>query len=36
MADGEVLDAAVVSLDHPVPGDRVTVDIDPDGIVPLP
>ena len=34
--DGEVLEAAVVSLDHPVPGDRVTVDIDPDGIVPLP
>ena len=36
LADGELLEAAVASLDHPAPGDPVTVDVDPDGIVRLP
>jgi len=36
LADGELLEAAVASLDHPAPGDSVTVDVDPDGIVRLP
>ncbi len=33
--DGSALDAAVTSLDHPVPGDRVSVEIDQEGIVRL-
>ncbi len=36
LATGETLDAAVTSLDHPQPGDRVTVSIDPAGIIELP
>ena len=31
--DQHRLEAAVVSLDHPLPGERVTVDIDPAGVV---
>jgi thiamine transport system ATP-binding protein len=34
--DGRALDAAVASIDHPAPGDRVDVAIDPNGIVRLP
>jgi thiamine transport system ATP-binding protein len=34
--DGRALDAAVASIDHPAPGDRVDVEIDPNGIVRLP
>ena len=34
--DGRTLEAAEASLDHPVRGDRVDVDIDPVGIVRLP
>lgn len=33
--DGMQLDAAVTSLDHPTPGERVWVEIDPAGIVRL-
>lgn len=33
--DGERLDAAVTAVEHPLPGDRVDVEIDPEGIVPL-
>jgi thiamine transport system ATP-binding protein len=33
--DGSTLEAAVTSLDHPVPGDRVHVEVDPEGIVRL-
>ena len=33
--DGSVLDAAVASLDHPAPGERVSLEIDPAGIVSL-
>jgi thiamine transport system ATP-binding protein len=33
--DGRLVESAVSSLDHPRPGDRVDVEIDPDGIVPL-
>ena len=33
--DGSALDAAVTSLDHPMPGERVLLDIDPAGIVRL-
>jgi hypothetical protein len=33
--DGRLLEAVVASLDHPRPGDRVDVDVDPDGIVRL-
>jgi thiamine transport system ATP-binding protein len=33
--DGSALDAAVASLDHPAPGERVWLDIDPIGIVSL-
>jgi thiamine transport system ATP-binding protein len=33
--DGSKLEAAVTSLDHPRPGERVDVDIDPEGIVRL-
>ncbi len=31
--DGGTLDAAVTDLDHPAPGDRVSVEIDPEGVV---
>ena len=34
--DGRELEAAVGSLDHPRPGDRVNVEVDPAGIVRLP
>jgi thiamine transport system ATP-binding protein len=34
--DGRTLDAAVTSVNHPEPGDRVSVEIDPAGIVRLP
>jgi thiamine transport system ATP-binding protein len=34
--DGSALEAAVTTLDHPVPGDRVDVTVDPQGIVRLP
>jgi thiamine transport system ATP-binding protein len=34
--DGRTLEAADASIDHPVRGDRVDVDIDPEGIVRLP
>jgi thiamine transport system ATP-binding protein len=33
--DGRELEAAVTSVDHPQPGDRVDVEIDPEGIVRL-
>jgi thiamine transport system ATP-binding protein len=33
--DGTQLDAAVTSLEHPAPGERVSVEIDPAGIVRL-
>jgi thiamine transport system ATP-binding protein len=33
--DGSALDAAVTSLDHPMPGERVLLEIDPAGIVRL-
>ena len=33
--DGRTLEAAVASVDHPRPGDRVDVTIDPEGIVRL-
>ena len=33
--DGSTLEAAMTALDHPQPGDRVVVTIDPDGIAPL-
>jgi thiamine transport system ATP-binding protein len=35
MADGAIVEAAVASLDHPAPGDRVTVAVDPEGVVRL-
>ena len=31
--DGDRLAAAVTAIDHPTAGDRVTVAIDPDGVV---
>jgi thiamine transport system ATP-binding protein len=34
--DGSTLEAAVAALEHPVPGDRVDVEVDPKGIVRLP
>ena len=34
--DGRILEAAVAALEHPTPGDRVDVDVDPAGIVRLP
>jgi len=34
--DGSTLEAAVAALDHPAPGDRVDVEVDPAGIVSLP
>ncbi len=36
LVSGETVDAAVASLDHPGPGDPVTVTIDPEGIIELP
>lgn len=33
--DGTALDAAVTSLDHPLTGERVLLDIDPEGVVEL-
>ncbi|HXF98951.1 MAG TPA: ABC transporter ATP-binding protein [Gaiellaceae bacterium] len=33
--DGRTLEAAVAALDHPAPGERVRVEIDPHGIVSL-
>ena len=33
--DGTVLEAAVASVDHPAVGERVAVEIDPGGVVPL-
>jgi len=33
--DGRVLEAAVAGVEHPQPGDRVDVAIDPEGIVRL-
>jgi ABC-type sulfate/molybdate transport systems ATPase subunit len=33
--DGRALEAAVAAVDHPAPGDRVAVTIDPEGIVRL-
>ena len=33
--DGRTLEAAVASIDHPTPGDRVDVEVDPEGIVRL-
>jgi thiamine transport system ATP-binding protein len=33
--DGRALEAVTATVDHPEPGDRVDVDIDPAGIVPL-
>jgi thiamine transport system ATP-binding protein len=35
LLDGTALEAAVTSLDHPEPGERVLLEIDPDGIVRL-
>jgi thiamine transport system ATP-binding protein len=31
--DGRKLEAVTASLDHPVPGDRVDIDVDPSGVV---
>jgi thiamine transport system ATP-binding protein len=33
--DGRTLEAAVASIDHPTPGDRVDVEVDPEGVVRL-
>ena len=33
--DGEVLESVTTELDHPRAGDRVHVEIDPDGVVPV-
>ena len=33
--DGRTLDAVVTSIDHPLPGDRVELEVDPAGIVRL-
>jgi thiamine transport system ATP-binding protein len=33
--DGEELEAAVTEVNHPAPGERVVVEINPEGIVPL-
>jgi thiamine transport system ATP-binding protein len=33
--DGQALEAVVAGIDHPIAGDRVDVEIDPEGIVPL-
>ena len=34
--DGRVLEAVVAAIEHPGPGDRVDVEVDPEGIVRLP
>jgi thiamine transport system ATP-binding protein len=34
--DGSTLEAAMTALEHPIPGERVAVEIDPDGVVELP
>ncbi len=34
--DGSTLEAAMTALEHPAPGDRVAVEIDPEGVVELP
>ncbi len=34
--DGSTLEAAMTALEHPAPGDRVAVEIDPEGVVALP
>ena len=34
--DGEELEAVTTELDHPRPGDRVAIEIDPAGVVTLP
>jgi ABC-type Fe3+/spermidine/putrescine transport system ATPase subunit len=34
--DGSTLESAMTALVHPAPGDRVAVEIDPDGVVELP
>jgi len=34
--DGRILESAVASVDHPRPGERVEVEIDPQGVVQLP
>jgi thiamine transport system ATP-binding protein len=34
--DGRELEAVIAALEHPAPGERVDVDVDPAGIVPLP
>jgi len=34
--DGRRLEALSTSLEHPSAGDRVDVDVDPDGIIRLP
>ena len=34
--DGSTLEAAMTALEHPGPGDRVAVEIDPEGVVELP
>jgi thiamine transport system ATP-binding protein len=36
LASGELLEAAVASLDHPAPGEQVVVSVDPEGIIRLP
>jgi len=33
---GATIEAAVTALDHPLPGDRVSVEVDPAGVVELP
>jgi thiamine transport system ATP-binding protein len=33
--DGQALEAVVAAIDHPTAGDRVDIEIDPGGIVPL-
>jgi hypothetical protein len=33
--DGRVLEAVVAAVDHPAPGDRVDVVVDPAGVVTL-
>ena len=33
--EGRVLEAVVASLDHPASGDRVDVEVDPDGMIRL-
>ena len=33
---GDTLDAVVAALDHPTRGDRVSVEVDEKGVIPLP